>query len=439
MKNILLIVSILWSLSATAQDWTFTELAPMPEPVSNNSVVSAIVDGKEYIYSFAGIDSTKIYTGIHNKCWRYDVSANSWESLPDLPDPLGKIALGVNVIDGIAYVMGGYHVFENGSELTSEKVHRLDLSTNTFLPDGAPIPVPVDDHVQAVYKDSLIYLVTGWSGTQSSGGNVRDVQIYNPDTDTWQEGTPVFPSANSQVFGTSGVIIDNKIYYFGGAKIVGNNFNPSSDFRIGTIDESDPTQITWEVFFAGFPGYRTAATTIDGNAYFIGGADGTYNYDGIAYNGTGGVNPNQSSLLHDPMVDTIIRRGPFPEMPMDLRSIGELSDNRRIIAGGMEAGQKVSDKTWLLNFVPIDYVNTKDISELELIEIFPNPTQSLISIKSPLVRADEIRVINMEGRIFLNTTFEKSIFNIEEYPSGVYFLQLIKKGQVVANGRFVKN
>ncbi len=439
MKNLFLAFSLLFGSQIMAQDWTFTALADMPEPVSNNSVVAAEVMGKEYVYSFAGIDSTKVYTGIHNKCWRYDVSANIWESLPDLPDPLGKIALGVNVIDGIAYIMGGYHVFENGSELTSEKVHRFDLATNTFLADGAPIPVPVDDHVQAVYKDSLIYLVTGWSGTQSSGGNVRDVQIYNPTTDTWQEGTPVFASSNSRVFGTSGVIIGNKIYYFGGAKIVGNNFNSSQDFRIGTIDENDPTQITWEVFFAGFPGYRTAATEIDGNAYFLGGSDVTYNYNGIAYNGSGGVGPNQSSLAYDPVLDTVFRRGPFPEMPMDLRSLGELSDNKRIIAGGMESGQIVSNKTWLLDFNPIDYVQTNEVKTVELISLFPNPTTAQISFNIDTNQADEIRILDLEGKVQLQSMFSQNTISLSTLAAGMYIVQFFQKGQIVGTGKFIKS
>ncbi|MFQ5447990.1 MAG: hypothetical protein ACE5FF_13760, partial [Saprospiraceae bacterium] len=63
----------------------FTELAPMPEPVSNNAVVAAEVNGQPYVYSFCGIDSTKIWPGIHLKAWRYDVAANEWQSLPPVP------------------------------------------------------------------------------------------------------------------------------------------------------------------------------------------------------------------------------------------------------------------------------------------------------------------------------------------------------------------
>ena len=45
------------------------------------------------------------------------------------------------------------------------------------MPDGADIPKAIDDQVQAVWQDSLIYVITGWSNTT----NVVDVQASNND------------------------------------------------------------------------------------------------------------------------------------------------------------------------------------------------------------------------------------------------------------------
>ena len=169
----------------------------MPERVSNNAVVAAKVNGQSFVYSFCGIDSTKIWSGIHLKAWRYDVEAKKWESLPEVPDPNGgKIAASANVVNGKIYIIGGYHVASNGSETSSDKVHVFDPVTNAWLPDAAPIPVPIDDQVQVVWRDSLIYVVTGWSNTT----NVTEVQIFNPATNEWSAGTPVPNQNDYKVF-----------------------------------------------------------------------------------------------------------------------------------------------------------------------------------------------------------------------------------------------
>ena len=168
------------------------ELSPMPERVCNNAVAEGFVNGVPYVYSFAGIDSTKLFSGIHLRSFRYNTQTDTWETIPPLPDDMGKIAASANRIGDIIYIIGGYHVFGNGSEISSEKVHRYNTQTNSYLSDGAPIPVAIDDQVQAVWRDSLIYVVTGWSNSQ----NVTNVQIYNPVTDEWTQGTPT-PNENS--------------------------------------------------------------------------------------------------------------------------------------------------------------------------------------------------------------------------------------------------
>ena len=205
-QQYILILFLLSSLVLKAQ---YIELAMMPERVSNNAVVGATVNGKSFVYSFCGIDSTKIWSGIHLKAWRLDVEANTWETLPDVPDPNGgKIAASANIVDGKIYLIGGYHIAQNGGEVSSNKVHVFDTETNTWLPDAAPIPVPIDDQVQVVWKDSLIYVVTGWSNTT----NVTDVQIFNPSLNEWLVGTSVPNQQDYRVFGGAGVIIEDTIF-----------------------------------------------------------------------------------------------------------------------------------------------------------------------------------------------------------------------------------
>ena len=110
----------------------------MPEAVSNNAVVAAPVDGTMYVYSFSGIDSTKIWSGIHKKAWRYNTQTQIWEAIPELPSGNGRIAAGASLIKDKIYIIGGYEVFPNGSEVSYDQVHIYDPATNSYLPDGTP-------------------------------------------------------------------------------------------------------------------------------------------------------------------------------------------------------------------------------------------------------------------------------------------------------------
>mgnify|MGYP001821660251 FL=1 len=155
--------------------WTITSSGSLPEAVSNHAVSEGFVNGVPYLYSFGGIDSTKLYSGIHLRSYRINTKTGEAERIEDLPDTLGKIANAASRINDTIYVIGGYHVFQDGTERSSDRVHRFDISQNRFVEDGAKIPVPIDDQVQVVYKNRYIYLITGWSDKQ----NVPSVQVYD--------------------------------------------------------------------------------------------------------------------------------------------------------------------------------------------------------------------------------------------------------------------
>ncbi len=337
----LAIIAIFVSSNAFAQQWRVIERAPMPEPVTNNAVVEGFIGDTAFVYSFGGLDSTKTYSGIHLRSWRYNTVADRWELLPPLPDEHGKIAAAASRIGDVIYIIGGYHVFANGSERSSNKVHRFDIQANQFLADGAPIPVAIDDHAQAVWRDSLIYVVTGWSNT----ANVPNVQIYNPAEDRWMEGTPVPTGSAFESFGTSGVILGDTIFYYGGASF-GPQFPVQNTLRKGVIDPDNPTMVQWSVVSPEptVPGYRTGAIVVRNQPFWLGGSAVTYNYDGVAYDGGAGVEPAEQGLRYDAATGLVSVES-VPGLPMDIRGVASVRENLHFIVGGMESGQRVSRKT----------------------------------------------------------------------------------------------
>ena len=417
-----------------SQNWEISTLTPLPEGVSNNAVESAIVDGEACIYSFAGIDSTLSDSGIHLRSYRYNVNDDVWEAIPPLPDDMGKVAASASRVGDIIYVIGGYYVFPSGREESSDKVHRYDIASNTYLSDGAAIPVAIDDQTQVVWRDSLIYVVTGWSDFT----NVVEVQIYNPTLDEWSLGTSVPVSHDYRSFGSSGVIIDDVIYYFGGAESRGV-FPIQSDFRVGVIDPDDPLQIDWSLGTLGTEsvGYRMAASVSQGRAFWIGGSLETYNFDGLAYDDSAPVFPANRSLLFDPK-DGFSESDFFNDLPMDLRGIAEISDTRKYVVGGMLDNRYVSDKVWRLDLDLSLLSSTESVQRIDF-TISPNPVDNLLNIRIPESGPGGlwINIYNSNGLLMKRAELNDSTVNVSSLHSGLYFLKL-ESSSKVGYRKFVK-
>jgi hypothetical protein len=408
-----------------AQSWQITPLAAAPERVTNNAVAEGFVNGVPYLYTFGGLDSTKLYSGMHLRSYRYNTMTNVWDTIAALPDTLGKIAAGANRVKDKIYIIGGYHVYANGGEASSNKVHIYDVNSNTYLADGTNIPVAIDDQVQAVWRDSLIYVVTGWSNT----GNVSSVQIYNPSSDSWQMGTGVGNNNTFRSFGASGAIVGDTIYYFGGASMAGS-FNIQTYFRRGIINPTNPTQINWSSFtWMGMNGYRMAATTALGKVFWLGGANVTYNYNGIAYNGSGGVSPNGRSLYYD-RIDHSFDVEYGYDLPMDLRGVGNVSDTVKYLVGGMKTGQMVTNETLRLTLSPDSILTTMlTIPSQEMLHfsLSPNPATERVLIQTEFDSSDlEYQLMTISGVCLRKgiLTKKKTSLDVSDLVGGVYFLTL---------------
>ncbi len=413
----LLLFTNVWS-----QDWAIKAKATVPMAISNNAVTEGWVNGVPHVYTFGGIDSSKSASGITLNSFRYNTATDVWDTLADIPDTLGKIAMGASTVKNKIYIIGGYHVRANSSEVSSNKVHVFDPQSNSFLADASPLPVATDDHVQAVYNDSLIFVIGGWSNT----GNIANVQIYDPKNDNWQVGSAL-PNTNSYLhFGASGTIVGNTIYYFGGARM-GINFPITNTVRIGDINPNNPTQIAWRdtVLSPAIVGYRMAVTEAYGRVHWLGGSAKTYNYNGKAYSNGSGVEPLNRNLV----MFTRNTLGFWPDSsftiryPMDLRGIAKTQANIRYIVGGMESGQKVSNKLLQLRHVEIfsEPEWAKDVGA----HIYPNPAKGTFKI-SGKEHWSNVKLIDVNGTIlkeWTNPELEKQ-FSISDFPEGLYLLRL---------------
>ena len=404
----------------------FHEYSPIPEAVTNNAVCAAKVGDTSFVYSFMGLDSSKIWSGIHLKSWRLNTRTDTWQALPPVPDPSGGLIAGAaSTVKNKIYVIGGYHVAQNGSEVSSNRVHRFDPETNSWLSGGVNIPKAIDDHVQAVWRDSLIFVVTGWSNTT----NVANVQIYNPTTDTWSTGTPVPNNNDYKAFGASGVIKGDTLFYLGGAS-TGNNFPATSVFRKGHINPNDPTQISWSAeTHPAAKGYRMAAAAMAGGIFWIGGSDVTYNYNGIAYNGSGGVPALSRMKTYFKKIGLSESNDPgFLPNIMDLRGVAQTELDYFITVGGMGPGQAVLSKVYGFSWA-VALPTTAPLIKLG-IKVSPNPASEFILLES--LQNAQFQLIAQNGAL-LRTVNGTGLARMDicDLPTGPYWLQVWSEGKLL--------
>lgn len=313
------------------------QVPDLPAPVTNNAVAAGPIDGRWWAFSFLGVDSTRRWSGITRAAHAWHPGLDRWETLPSVPGPVGRLAATAQVVRGRVYLFGGYSVDSAARERSVPAVDIYEPRTRRWRA-GAPIPVPVDDAVSYAWRDSLVYLVSGWHDTD----NVQLVQVYDVVRNRWAMATPI---PGPGVFGHTGGGAGNTIVFIDGAarRPGGPKYSLVPQSWIGEIDPARPTTIRWRPAEAPHPGparYRAAAGTCGPLVLFAGGTDNPYNYDGIGYDG-------RPSEPQDGVFAFDTRNGrwrtflPAPAATMDHRGLLMTGDTA-VVVGGMRRGRRVS-------------------------------------------------------------------------------------------------
>lgn len=306
---------------------------PDVEPGAAPDRETGAAAGRPALYSFMGLDASKSWAGVTSRAFRFD---GEWTEIAPVPGR-GRIAATAQTVDGRVYLFGGYTVDPDGSEASSPRVDIYDPAADRWT-RGADIPTPVDDAVSGVWRDSLVYLVSGWHDT----ANVRLVQVYDPAADRWTRATPV---PGPGVFGHAGGVVGDVVVYIDG--VVRNDEGPRYSVYAqawrGEIDPDDPTSIDWRAIDR-HPGpalYRAAAGVCGDRVLFAGGSATAYNYTGVGYSGAP-AEPERGFLAYDTGDDAWLDLGELPTATMDHRGL-LVRPTIAWILGGMRAGQEVSD------------------------------------------------------------------------------------------------
>lgn len=337
----------------------FRDAPSLPEPVSNNAVASGRdPDNRAYAYSFMGINDPDDHATITTRAYRMPIDGGAWERIADVPALDGRGRIGANAlsIGGDVYILGGYSVREDGSEVTDPRVFRYDPTTDSYEL-VTRVPVEVDDCVALPWLDRWIVLVSGWHGPADvppPHDNVRNVQIYDVREDTWTQATPI-PGPSSGLFGHAGAIAGDRFVVFDGVRVEPTDdgkrrFVISNSAYQGTLHALDLSTIEWTELppHEGRPTYRAAAGGLadgSGRALVLGGTDNPYNIDGVGYDGVAS-RPLAQTMLVDPETGAfellVWARGVAPTM--DHRGLVTVGPREWLLIGGMtEPGRATAE------------------------------------------------------------------------------------------------
>jgi N-acetylneuraminic acid mutarotase len=233
---------LVWEYDAAADKWT--KKKPMPLPAHHLAV--AEYQGKIYLFGGA---AQRVPGGGNwfpiNNAWEYDPATDSWKALAPMPTARGA-AVAAAVGDKI-YVIGGASVHP-GAKLVSLGPnpilpHRAlptneayDPATNTWE-TRSPMPT-ARNHAAIGVVNGKIYVLGGRIGSVFVGASPTDVvEEYDPATDMWGFAKARMPMPRT---GTAYGTYEGKIYVAGGEYLDNDVVGTYRD-----LDAFDPVTDTW--------------------------------------------------------------------------------------------------------------------------------------------------------------------------------------------------
>jgi N-acetylneuraminic acid mutarotase len=337
-STIVLIVTLSFSMStflvypANAAEGSWTTLVPLPTQYGTTKG-AAVVDGKIYFFgdtlnwrynpltnNWTSIAPTPIYNSgaavvaYQNKIYLiggdagdptqvYDPATDTWENRTSVPSQ--RSGLEANVVDDKIYLIGGDLPGIFFSVTPSNVTGVYDPATDSWS-TMAPLPTPVTGYSSAVLDDK-IYIIGGVASGNSGDPfkPIDKVQIFDPKTDQWTEGTPI-PTGKfgARACATKSVEGSKRIYVMGGSPTA--YWSVMYMFATNQNQVYDPMSDTW-VNETSMLTRRSSfeVVVVDNEIYAVGGR----NDDGLVYAlekyTPAGYIPEFSSLVMLPLFLTV--------------------------------------------------------------------------------------------------------------------------------------
>jgi N-acetylneuraminic acid mutarotase len=233
----------------TGLNWEFK--APMPTARAWAGAV--VYKGKIYVVGgCSSLSDGQQFRNAVRSLEVYDPANNTWKVLSPMRIP--RVGPAVAAMNGKIYVFGG---FNEATWSANSTVEIYDISSDTWA-TGKDMPTP-RSWARAVALNGKIYIIGG-----VGYGYRRDVEVYDPATNTWEVKSPILPRER---YLHAAVAYNGKIYVIGG-----DSWEYGYQEIWDDIQEYDLITDTW-VKKSPMPAAATGldAVVVDGKIYVFGG------------------------------------------------------------------------------------------------------------------------------------------------------------------------
>lgn len=196
-----------------------------------------------------------------NYLLRYNMETNTMEYAGQSPIAVTMSAVAVN--DGFAYINGGINVSDN---IWYNGAVKIDLSSGTGTQLGASSKFARSNigWMQSVIVDNKIYQFGGGYSASNGSGNYNTVWIYDIVQDSYTYGATLPKRSNSM----SAVPVGNTVYLFGGRKSVDGGDVGSITNEIAKYSIIDNTTTVLQTVLPK-PGKSMSACLFAGKIYMV--------------------------------------------------------------------------------------------------------------------------------------------------------------------------
>jgi hypothetical protein len=227
-------------------------------PTGRTTLESTVIGNK--IYSIGGRGADGSYS---NKVEVYDSLANTWISQSTSPTPL--VFFGLTSTNGKLYAVGGV----NNAGTSQDTVLEYNPANDTWESKSAMITKRHDLAVAEV--SGMLYAIGGRSSLQAK--ILNSVERYNPTTNSWVTLANM-PTARDSI---RPAVINEKIYIIGGNSTLGTT-TPGTAAGVRNVEVYTPATNTWEEKSDIPVGvYAYGISVLNNKIYILGGVkdDGT--------------------------------------------------------------------------------------------------------------------------------------------------------------------
>ena len=376
--------------------WTAKASIPNAEGLSKSTCVK-LNNGK--IILFGGSQNGSAPQS--NKVFEYTISSDSWFTLTDLPNSLGREQMKSTLMnDSIILLTGGFSTISSALEYPTIN-YLYNTNTNTFTPAGN-LPIGVINHTSTLLPNGEVLITGGFDGNEAR----NEAYVFN-----LQNGWRTLSSTLSvAVSSHRAVLVNGKVYIYGGFNIPLFEFSDKLDIYDPTLDAISPlTSGPLACSQFAMVAFNSTILIAGGNKVLPNSSFGVTN-EAYLYN----LNSNTFSTI-----------GPLPNIRggMEISELG--NSGKFILSGGNISLSEPYDDGIIYDAALIAEMVENNLSKS--LDVYPNPCQNELHIEvNSTENSTTYEVFNSLGQIVQSGEIEptNSSINTSDFPQGFYIISI---------------